>query len=262
MAVQTGLMDRSQFKAGEARPARISIIVPAYNEEKLLPRTLAAMQEAASAFARVRWDWELIVCDNNSSDRTSEVARAAGARVVFEPVNQISRARNRGAAAATGQWLLFIDADSEPSAELFAEAVRLIHAGDLVFAGAVVQLDGPVPPLWGVLVRLWNTLSRRLRWMAGSFMLVEAAAFREIGGFNLELYASEELDLSRRLKALARRRGQRFAIITSHPLRSSARKIRLYSHGEIARFLVRAALRFRDTTGSRERCWLWYDGRR
>ncbi len=80
---------------------RISVVVPAFNEERLLGATLEAIRTAARAFDD-RGGWELIVCDNNSTDRTAGIARAAGARVVFEPHNQISRARNRGAAAASG----------------------------------------------------------------------------------------------------------------------------------------------------------------
>jgi len=67
---------------------KISIIVPAFNEERLLGESLAHIKSAAQAFARRGWDHELIVCDNNSTDRTAEIARAAGATVVFEPVNQ------------------------------------------------------------------------------------------------------------------------------------------------------------------------------
>src|ERR1035441_10072378 len=87
---------------------KISIIVPAFNEERLLGESLAQIKSAAHAFAQHGWDFELIVCDNNSTDRTAEIARAAGATVVFEPVNQIARARNSGAAAATGDWLVFL----------------------------------------------------------------------------------------------------------------------------------------------------------
>ena len=70
----------------------------------------------AAAFTARGWTTELIVCDNNSSDATPAIAAAAGARVVFEPVNQIGRARNAAAAAATGDWLVFVDADSHPTA--------------------------------------------------------------------------------------------------------------------------------------------------
>src|SRR6266498_6061066 len=87
----------------------ISIVVPAFNEQAILARTLAVIREAAGAFDAAGVTWELIVCDNNSSDHTAGIARDAGARVVFEPINQIGRARNTGAVAAAGQWLLFID---------------------------------------------------------------------------------------------------------------------------------------------------------
>ena len=82
------------------RAVKISIVVPAFNEERLLGESLAQIKSAARAFAPRGWDFELIVCDNNSTDRTAEIARVAGATVVFEPVNQIARARNSGAAAA------------------------------------------------------------------------------------------------------------------------------------------------------------------
>jgi len=81
---------------------KISIIVPAFNEERLLGESLAQIKSAANAFAQRGWDFELIVCDNNSTDRTAEIARAAGATVVFEPVNQIARSRNSGAGGFTG----------------------------------------------------------------------------------------------------------------------------------------------------------------
>src|SRR6266404_2621669 len=106
---------------------KISVVVPAYNEEKLITDCLRSIRAAGAAFnepaaesrGTCHASLELIVCDNNSTDRTAELARAEGAMVVFEPVNQIGRARNTGAAAATGDWLIFIDADSQPSRELF-----------------------------------------------------------------------------------------------------------------------------------------------
>src|SRR5580698_7482579 len=104
---------------------KISIVVPAFNEERLLGDSLGRINLAANAFQRRGWTTELIVCDNNSTDKTPQIARAAGATVVFEPVNQIARARNRGAEAATGDWLVFVDADSHPGAGLFADVARV-----------------------------------------------------------------------------------------------------------------------------------------
>ena len=100
---------------------RVSVIVPAFNEEQLLADSLAEIRKASAAFSLRGWTVELIVCDNNSTDRTAGIASAVGATVVFEPLNQIARARNTGAAAATGDWLLFVDADTHPSRELFGD---------------------------------------------------------------------------------------------------------------------------------------------
>ena len=88
---------------GYSGGVRFSIIVPAFNEERLLAASLTAIRTAAAVFTERGSEWELIVCDNNSTDRTGEIARAAGATVVFEPVNQIARARNAGAAGARGR---------------------------------------------------------------------------------------------------------------------------------------------------------------
>src|SRR2546429_50718 len=100
------------------------------------------MRSAMEAFAERGWPAELIVCDNNSDDRTAQIARAAGARVVFEPVNQIARARNTGAAHAAGEWLIFIDADSHPSRELFAEAAEAMQGGLCLAGGATLAFPG------------------------------------------------------------------------------------------------------------------------
>jgi hypothetical protein len=101
-----------------------------------------------------------------------------------------------------------------------------------------------------------------MRWAAGSFVFCRADHFRELGGFNEKMYASEEIDLSARLKKLARSRGLRVAIITEERLTTSARKRHLYGMGEHLRFLLQAVLFPRRTIASRERCALWYDGRR
>ncbi|MBC8012081.1 MAG: glycosyltransferase [Burkholderiales bacterium] len=245
------------------RPCALSIIVPAFNEEKLLAASLQAVKAAAGhAFASAGLTWELVVCDNNSTDRTTEIARAAGAKVVFEPVNQIGRARNTGATAASGEWLLFIDADSQPSRELLADVAALTRRPDVLLAGATVTLDEPAPA-FRFACAVWNAVSRLRRLVAGSFILVRAAAFREVGGFNLKFFAGEELDLALRLqKTVGRRERQRTVILHRHPLVTSARKLHLYRKGEMARFFLKSVFRPMKTTANREDCAMWYDGRR
>lgn len=240
---------------------KISVVIPAFNEEKLLGATLRSIQEAGAAFGGLGWTMEIVVCDNHSTDATAELARAAGARVVFEPVNQIARARNAGAAAAGGQWLVFVDADSRPTRELFAEVAGEIQSGRCLAGGCTVRMDQR-HFLGDCGTGLWNLISRTQKWTAGSFIFCEAAAFWKIGGFNGELFASEEIDLSRRLKKLARQEGKKMVILHRHPLLTSARKLSLYTRREYLRFCARAIFRPRKTVRSREDCQPWYDGRR
>jgi len=148
---------------------KISVIVPAFNEEKLIAETLRSIRAASQSFTEAGWQTELIVCDNNSTDRTAELARAEAALVVFEPINQIARARNTGAAAATGDWLIFIDADSQPSAGLFASVAREIRRGGVIAGGSTVRIEGSYP-VASLVTRGWNLLSRLKRWAAGSFI--------------------------------------------------------------------------------------------
>ncbi len=240
---------------------RISIIIPAFNEERLLGDTLKRVRAAADSFVVRRWETELIVCDNNSTDRTAQIARESGAQVVFEPINQIARARNRGATAATGDWLIFVDADSHPSAGLFAEVAEHIAPGHCLAGGCTVKLEGRYPKA-SLVTQLWNGISRTFRWVAGSFSFCDAAAFRKIGGFSEELFASEEIDLSKRLKKLARVERKKIVILHRNPIITSARKVHLYTLREHLLFLARLVFSFGRVLNDRSACHPWYDGRR
>src|SRR5437867_5259368 len=240
---------------------KISVVVPAFNEERLLPGSLSSVRAAMEGFARLGWKSELIVCDNNSTDRTAEIATGLGAQVVFEPVNQIGRARNTGAACAGGDWIFFVDADSYPSVELFLEAADSIRAGRCLAGGSTVRYEDP-PPDVALGIGIWNAVSRISKVAAGSFIFCEAAAFRATGGFSEELYASEELDLFRRLRRLARRERRSIVILRRNPLLTSDRKLRLYGRAELFWFLLKTIVSRGRTLRSRRDCFAWYDGRR
>jgi glycosyltransferase involved in cell wall biosynthesis len=240
---------------------KISIIVPAFNEERLIAETLRSLKTAAEVFGERNWEAELIVCDNNSKDKTAHLARQAGATVVFEPINQIARARNRGAQEAKGDWLLFVDADSKPTKELLGEVIEQIESGAYLAGGSVVRLDGDHSTAkW--ITGLWNFLSRRFCLLAGSFIFCETKTFREIGGFSNELFAGEELELTKRLKEVARKRNKKIVILHRHPLVTSDRKVELYTLRQHLWFMTKTLLLGGRTMRSREACYIWYDGKR
>ena len=240
---------------------KLSVVIPAFNEEKLLGACIDSARAAFTAAGGDAW-YEIIVCDNNSSDATAAVASARGAVTVFEPLNRISLARNRGAAAAAGNWLLFLDADSVLSAETLREALGLMRSGRCAGGGALIAF-APEPPAWGrVLTGLVNLLCRLFSLAPGSFLFCRRDAFLAAGGFSPELYAAEELALSRALRRWGAARGLGFTVITGPRHFSSGRKFRLYTFCE----LMRAAFRFlrHPFRGVKDasRLGIFYDGRR
>ena len=127
--------------------------------------------------------------------------------------------------------------------------------------GATVTFESADPAIrfWEA---AWNFLSRRARWAAGSFIFCEAAAFRRLGGFSQDLYAAEEIELFSRLKRLARLERRSIVILHRHPLRTSARKVHLYTKREHLWFILKTLLLGGRNLRSRESCHAWYDGRR
>jgi len=101
-----------------------------------------------------------------------------------------------------------------------------------------------------------------LRWAAGALLVCRRDAFCEVGGFNQDLYALEEIDLSKRLQKWGRQRNLEFIILTAHPLNTSPRKISLYSAREIAGQILRVIFNRHRTLKDKKRLSVWYDGRR
>lgn len=239
----------------------LSIIVPAFNEERLITWCIESILTSLAHNNTPGLTAEVIVVDNNSTDRTAELATQAGARVVFEPINQIGRARNAGAATATGEWLLFLDADSLLNPSLLADILAMIEAGKSVGCGSTLAMDGL--PWWANgIFHLWRGMSIMFGWAAGALIVCRHDAFRDIGGFPQDLYALEEIQLSKRLKAWGRPRGLRFTILSKHPLNTSSRKVALYSSREIAVQILRVFLQRRRTLRDKTLLSVWYDGRR
>lgn len=239
----------------------LSIIIPAFNEERLIEACLQSVSVSVAANARPDFTSEVIVADNNSTDKTAELAEKAGAQVVFEPINQIGRARNAGAAVATGDWFLFVDADSLLNPGMIADILQLIDSGKSVGCGSTMYMDDL--PLWADLgLKLWTVASVTMRWASGALVVSRADAFREVGGFNQELFAADEIDLSDLLKKWGKKRGLTFSILTKHPLKTSSRKMKLYSGREMLGQFFNLIVSPRGALKDKKKLSVWYDGRR
>jgi glycosyltransferase involved in cell wall biosynthesis len=237
-------------------PPQVSVLVPAYNEERFLPATLESVRHSfrETSFAA----YEIVVCDNNSTDGTAAVAAAHGARVVFEPHNQIARARNTAARAARGDWLLFLDADTLMNTALLDRTLRAFQSGRVGAGGAVVALDGPCVT-WAArcVVHLWKLLSVAGRLAAGSYLYCRRDAWEQTGGFDEDVYVTEELWFSRKLKRWCRQRGLKFHIITDAMVITSARKLEWYTPEQLMRQMIQLSLPW--AMKDRRRCAVWYE---
>lgn len=230
-----------------------SIIIPAYNEEDFLENTILNIKKAMQT---VPLAGEIIVTDNNSTDRTADIARQAGATVVFEPINQISRARNTGAKCTTGRYLIFVDADTLLPAELLQKALENLESGRCCGGGATVT-SNDVPFVVKGILGYWNFLSRVFRLAAGCFVYARRDDFDSSGGFSDKVYATEEIWFSIALKRKAKKFNRKFIIINKPKIITSGRKLVWYSYWYQSLLLLVIFI-FPFFTRFKSLCGYWY----
>lgn len=246
-------------KSRKERPS-ISVVIPAFNEARYIADTLESVSRASDLY---RGSVEVIVVDNNSTDSTSEIAREMGADVVFERKNQIARARNRGAKAASGDHLIFLDADTTIEGNIFAKVDSNLSSGRIIGGGAWAAPDVG----WfgrSVYKYAINYTLALKNLTVGPFLYCEPRSFHKVGGFDEELYAAEEFSLANRLKAEGRKLRKGWKIIKyhrQHRVVTSGRKFDRFGGLEMA--VQNAHLIWRPNRKLRQKsqCSFWYEVR-
>lgn len=172
----------------------ISIVIPALNEERALPGTLARVFEQAGAF-------EVIVVDGGSSDGTRAVAQGHPAVRLVEAPRGRARQMNAGARAARGEWLLFLHADTLLPRDGLARIAGLPGEVD---AGCFEQRFSGDDWRLALISRLHNFRCRRTGVMYGDqAMFIRRRVFESLGGFPDVAYL-EDVIFTERLARLAR----------------------------------------------------------
>ncbi len=230
----------------------ISFIVPAYNEEQYLAETLDAVHAAGLALGEA---YEVVVADDGSTDRTAAVAVEKGALLVSVTNRQIAATRNSGARAATGDLLIFVDADTVVNADVVGAAVQAMRQG-AVGGGAGLRFDEPVPRFARFLLAVIVRIFRATGIATGCYLFCTRAAFTAVSGFDEKYYGAEEIVMSRALK-----RQGRFVIL-KQTVTTSARKLRTYSVRETLTFMARMSLRGTRALKQRKGMEFWYAERR
>jgi len=179
---------------------KLSVIIPAYNEEKYIDATIRQ-------FAALAIPHEVIVGDGRSTDRTQEIAHAAGAIVAETPdgIRSPARQRNVGAGVAQGEFLLFIDSTVLlPEINVFLQRA-LAHFEDPAVVG--LALPQRIYPEFetrtdAIMLTITNCINGLQRLGSGKFMLMRRASFVAIGGFRENLVTREDGDFFLRLKKI------------------------------------------------------------
>ena len=202
--------------AGGGGFPRVSVVVPALNEAVLLPVLLDALAAQTSP------PDEVIVADGGSHDDTVSLARRAGALVVRGGPPAVGR--NAGAAASSGDLLLFLDADVRPGVRFLERAVgEFLERGLDVATAAVVPLERA----WDFRL-VYAVVARGLPWVArvrphavGACILVRRTLHDRVGGFDETLALAEDHDYAQRAA-----RAGRFGVLRSVRIPTSMRRIR------------------------------------
>jgi glycosyltransferase involved in cell wall biosynthesis len=230
----------------------LSLILPAHDEARLLPQTLAVLKQA---IVEAGLDAEIIVVDDASHDATAAVAVDCGAQVLSIDARHIATARNAGAAMARGSLLCFVDADTHVSAALLRAAVQAMASG-AVGGGARIRLQRPVAWHARIGEATFGTLLRWARIAPGCFLFCTRPAFDAAGGFDVRFFAGEDVAMSRTLARLGR------FVLLRETAWTSPRKLQTFSAWEHLKLFLALARHGRGLLRSRERLDFWYGDRR
>lgn len=183
----------------------ISLIIPAYNEEGSIGMCLeSAIRNGGGKFK------EIIVVNNASTDRTADIAREHGARVVFEPEKGLPSARQCGFENSAGEYLAYIDADTFITPQWMDIVERAFRERP-----DIVSLSGPRRYFGTVWYRVW--ILNAMWYVApltyyivgymilGGNFVVKRSDLEKIGGFDRSIkFYGEDTDLARRLSAVGK----------------------------------------------------------
>ncbi|NNC87271.1 MAG: glycosyltransferase [Akkermansiaceae bacterium] len=203
---------------------RFSIVIPAHNEEDFLPSCLDAIEAAA---ARCQAGVETIVVLNRCTDRTEEIAGAHRCRIVREDARNLARIRNAGAATATGEILVTVDADSRMSPRTLFAIERKLASGRFIGGATIVRFERLS---LGICLSCLAILFHLLRHggLTYGLFFCRKEDFDALGGFDESLVTVEDVDFRKRLVARGRARRKRFATLWTAPLTTSCRKFDLF----------------------------------
>ncbi len=184
----------------------ISFIIPTLNEEKTIERTLQSIKKLRD------YDYEVIISDGKSKDRTIEIAKNCGAEViVYEGTirQTISSGRNLGASIASGKLFVFMDADVViPDINIFFKKALNIFENQKKLVGLTVsikvlpELETLADKIIFKIINYYFLLSNNVfnsGGASGEFQIIKASIFNKLKGYDERITVAEDIEMFRRL---------------------------------------------------------------
>ncbi len=204
---------------------KISLIIPLYNEEKLIAETLQSIMRAKSSFEQTPDNYlEVIIVDNNSTDKSIEICSKFDVKIVKEEIHNIAKVRNTGAKHATGDVLCFLDADSKVSSNIFSLITERMITDEYIGGGTKFKLDKN--NLLFKFIYLCSNAFTRISGLSGVLIYIKNEDFEKLGGFNENYYAAEDIDFILKMKNLGKVYNKKFSNINQGYVETSSRKFK------------------------------------
>lgn len=196
---------------------RLSVVIPVKNEEKILPKLLESLK------IQTFKDYEIIVADAHSTDKTVDIAKKYGARVVEGGLP--GPGRNKGAVHAKGKFIAFLDADVQlPNPKFLRDCLDEMDRKKVDVATCKVK---PISrkPIDKALHEVYNAyvvVMEKVRPHAPGFCIIARRhAHHGIKGFDEQVVFAEDHDYVQR----AQKEGFKFGLLRSHPVAVSVRRL-------------------------------------
>jgi glycosyltransferase involved in cell wall biosynthesis len=202
---------------------RVSVVIPAHNEEELLPRCLDSI---IAGVLPPRVVLEVVVVANRCTDRTAQIARERGARVIEDASTTLAGVRNRGVHEAKGEIILTIDADSWMTPDSISGAVERLLSGRYVGGGALIRPERLSLGIFFSALSVMPYLAKA-GVSAGLFWFFKKD-FEAIGGFDENRVSAEDLDFALRLRRHGKSRGLKFGTLCRGYIWTSCRKFDIF----------------------------------
>lgn len=240
---------------------RLSLVIPAFNEARLLPRLLDTVDVAKARFTAGADAVEVILADNGSTDATAAIAQARGCRVAPVAKRIIGAARNGGAALATSPLMCFVDADMQIHPDTFNAIERALGNSRIVGGATGVTMERWSVGIAAIYALLWPLVV--FTRMDTGVVFCRRDDFMRIAGYDESRHFAEDVDFLWKLKRLGWSRRQRLTRLREYKAIASTRKFDRY--GEWHYFtmmpMLLGGLWRRHESGHPEARRYWYDDR-